>query len=116
MSEAKKETTIFQLADQFIALANEINAREQDVSKVGTAMRFAASRFNAFEASLKSADLSAERDNAIEWFTNEYKEMLTDNLNDHIKNPSMSKDQESKEQGATEQEPAKDDAVQIFTK
>ena len=111
MSEAKKETTIFQLADQFIALANEINSTEQDVSKVGTAMRFAASRFNAFEASLKSADLSAERDNAIEWFTNEYKEMLTDNLNDQIKNPPMSKEQEPKAQV-----PAKDDAVQIFSK
>lgn len=108
MSEAEKETTIFQLADQFIALANELSAKEQDVSKVGTAMRFAASRFNAFEASLKSADLSAERDNAIEWFTNEYKEMLTDNLNDHIKNPPMSSKQEAKE-------PANDDAVQVFT-
>ncbi|AQS39944.1 Protein of unknown function (DUF3144) [Shewanella psychrophila] len=109
MSEAEKETTIFQLADQFIALANELSAKEQDVSKVGTAMRFAASRFNAFEASLKSADLSAERDNAIEWFTNEYKEMLTDNLNDHISNPPISKEQEPKDQA-----PAKDDAVQVF--
>ena len=65
MSEAEKETTIFQLADQFIALANEINAKEQDVSKVGTALRFAASRFNAFEAALKSADLAAEKQIAL---------------------------------------------------
>ena len=111
MSEAKKETTIFQLADQFIALANEISATEKDVSKVGTAFRFAASRFNAFEASLKSADLAAEKANALEWFTKEYKDMLSDNLDDHINNPPL-----SKEQGATEQEPAKDDAVQIFSK
>lgn len=105
MSEAEKETTIFQLADQFIALANELSAKEQDVSKVGTAMRFAASRFNAFEAALKSADLAAEKNNALEWFSNEYKDMLNDNLDDHIKNPPMSK----------EQEPAKDEAVQVFT-
>ncbi len=105
MSEAEKETTIFQLADQFIALANELSAKEQDVSKVGTAMRFAASRFNAFEAALKSADLAAEKDNALEWFSKEYKEMLNDNLDDHINNPPTSK----------EQEPAKDEAVQVFT-
>ena len=94
MSEAKKETTIFELADQFIALANELAGKEQDVGKVGTGMRFAAARFNAFEASLKSAVLAAEKDNALEWFSNEFKEMLKDNLEDHIKNPSQPKAEE----------------------
>ncbi|MEC4725014.1 DUF3144 domain-containing protein [Shewanella sp. D64] len=107
MSEADKETTIFQLADQFIALANELSATEQDVSKVGTALRFAASRFNAFEAALKSADLAAEKDNALEWFVNEYKGMLSDNLDDHIKNPPASNNEQATE-------PAKDEVVQIF--
>ncbi|WP_299793074.1 DUF3144 domain-containing protein [uncultured Shewanella sp.] len=97
MSEAGKETTIFQLADQFIALANELSAKEQDVSKVGTAMRFAASRFNAFEAALKSADLAAEKENALEWFTKEYKDMLNDNLDDHIKHPPVSKAEKTEE-------------------
>ncbi|GIU46307.1 hypothetical protein TUM4438_21790 [Shewanella sairae] len=106
MSEAKKETTIFELADQFIALANELAGKEQDVGKVGTAMRFAAARFNAFEASLKSSDLAAEKDNALEWFTDEYKAMLNDNLEDHIKNPVQSREPEP--------EAAKDDAVQVF--
>ncbi|MDB2387115.1 DUF3144 domain-containing protein [Shewanella sp.] len=96
MSDAKKETTIFEIADQFIALANELTAKEQDVGKVGTALRFAAARFNAFEASLKSADLSAEKDNALEWFGNEYKAMLKDNLEDHIKNPVQTQAEPSK--------------------
>ncbi len=109
MPEEEKDTTIFQLADQFIALANNINTTEEDVSKVGTALRFAASRFNAFEAALKSTDLSAEKANALEWFTKEYKEMLNDNLDDHINNPIKSRKPEAKE-------PTKDDAVQIFTK
>ncbi|WP_028763217.1 DUF3144 domain-containing protein [Shewanella colwelliana] len=103
MSENKTETTIFQLADQFIALANELSGKEQDVGKVDTAMRFAAARFNAFEASLKSSDLAAEKANALEWFSNEYKEMLSDNLDDHIDNPP----------GANK-EPVKDDSVQVF--
>ena len=104
MSEAKKETTIFEIADQFIALANEISAKEKDVGKVGTGMRFAAARFNAFEASLKSSDLAAEKDNALEWFSNEYKEMLKDNLEDHIKMSSQ----------PIAEKPANDDSVQVF--
>ncbi|MBV7315863.1 DUF3144 domain-containing protein [Shewanella sp. NIFS-20-20] len=77
------------MADQFIALANELAQQQQDVGKVGSALRFAAARFNAFEAALKSADLSAEKENAIEWFGNDYKEMLTDNLDFHIANPPV---------------------------
>lgn len=103
MSEQQKETTIFELADQFIALANELSAQEQDVGKVGTALRFAAARFNAFEASIKSSDLAAEKDNALEWFSKEYRDMLNDNLDDHINNPSPA-----------QSEPVKDEAVQVF--
>ncbi|GGI70063.1 DUF3144 domain-containing protein [Shewanella gelidii] len=83
----QQETTIYHIADKFIALANEISQQENDVSKVGTALRFAAARFNAFEAAIKSADLKAEKENALEWFTAEYKDMLNDNLDDHIENP-----------------------------
>lgn len=97
-------TTIFELADQFIALANQLSQQEADVGKVGTALRFAAARFNAFEAAIKSADLATEKDNALEWFSAEYREMLSDNLDDHIANPPV-----------IQEEPAAvDDSVQIF--
>ncbi|QNV04453.1 DUF3144 domain-containing protein [Shewanella algae] len=89
MSDDNNQTTIFQLADQFIALANELTQQEGDVGKVGTALRFAAARFNAFEAAIKSADLGAEKANALEWFTAEYRDMLDDNLEDHIANPPV---------------------------
>ncbi|MCS6239456.1 DUF3144 domain-containing protein [Shewanella baltica] len=82
-------TTIYELADQFIALANQLSQQEADVGKVGTALRFAAARFNAFEAAIKSADLGAEKDSALEWFSSEFKEMLSDNLDDHIANPPI---------------------------
>ncbi|MCH1929764.1 DUF3144 domain-containing protein [Shewanella sp. A25] len=80
-------TTIFELADQFIALANQLSQQEEDVGKVGTALRFAAARFNAFEAAIKSADLVAEKQEALNWFSAEYREMLNENLDDHIANP-----------------------------
>ncbi|MGR6501227.1 MULTISPECIES: DUF3144 domain-containing protein [Shewanella] len=97
-------TTIFELADQFIALANQLSQQEGDVGKVGTALRFAAARFNAFEAAIKSADLGAEKDNALDWFSAEYREMLSDNLDDHIANPPVMQ----------EEAVAVDDSVQIF--
>ncbi|NKF49628.1 DUF3144 domain-containing protein [Shewanella sp. WXL01] len=87
MSEEKQELTIYQIADQFIALANQLSQQENDIGKVGTGMRYAASRFNAFEAAIKSSDLKAEKDNALEWFAKEYKDMLEENLNDHIAYP-----------------------------
>ena len=104
MSQANNtETTIFQLADQFIALANELTQQHQDLGKIGTALRFAAARFNAFEASVKAADLKTEKDSALEWFTNEYREMLADNLEDHIANPPAVADDEEAADNAVEQ-------------
>lgn len=87
MPEQIKEQNLYQIADKFIALANDLVHTEEDVGKVSSALRFAAARFNAFEAAIKSADLTAEKDNALEWFTAEFKDMLNDNLDDHIANP-----------------------------
>lgn len=98
-------STIYELADQFIALANQLSQQEADVGKVGTALRFAAARFNAFEAAIKSSDLGAEKASALEWFSSEFKEMLNDNLDDHIANPPI----------ITEAAPEdNDNSVQIF--
>lgn len=96
MVDEKAETSIYDLADQFIGLANELANKENDVGKIGTALRFAAARYNAFEASIKSADLASEKDSAMEWFTNEYKTMLDDNIEDHIVNPVVT-DESSKQ-------------------
>jgi septal ring factor EnvC (AmiA/AmiB activator) len=98
-------SSIYELADQFIALANQLSQQEADVGKVGTALRFAAARFNAFEASIKSADLGAEKESALEWFSAEYREMLSDNLDDHIANPPITQDTAAEEA---------DSSVQIF--
>ncbi|QDE30225.1 MULTISPECIES: DUF3144 domain-containing protein [Shewanella] len=105
MSEPKTELTMYQIADQFIALANQLSQQENDIGKVGTAMRFASARFNAFEASLKSSDLAAEKDHALAWFSDEYKAMLKENLEDHIANPPVA---------APKKEQVSDDSVQMF--
>ena len=105
MSEQNTELTMYQIADQFIALANQLSQQENDIGKVGTAMRFASARYNAFEAAIKSADLAAEKDNALAWFSDEFKAMLNENLDDHIANPPIEPPQ---------QEQVVDDSVQVF--
>lgn len=85
---AKKEKTnelgIYDMVDQFIALANEL-VDTQDVGRIGTAMRYATARFNAHEASLKTEDLSKEKAEAIKWFGEQFQQMLSENIDVHIK-------------------------------
>jgi len=80
------EMDMLVMADQFINLANGlVQESKQDPGRVGAAMQYAVARFNAHEASIKSEDLVASRDEAIEWFSNQFKEMLTDNIDQYIK-------------------------------
>lgn len=82
----ENEMDVLVMADQFINVANAlVEDSKQEVGRVGAAMRYAVARFNAHEASIKTTDLAASRDDAIEWFSNQFKEMLTDNIDQHIK-------------------------------
>lgn len=82
---AENEMDILVMADQFINIANAlVQDNKQDAGRVGAAMRYAVARFNAHEVSIKAADLEASKDDAIEWFSNQYKEMFTDNINQYI--------------------------------
>ncbi len=47
---------------------------------------------------VKTTDLVATRDEAIEWFSNQYKEMLTDNIDQYIE---LAKQQADKELSAS---------------
>ncbi len=76
---------LFTLADEFIDLANQfVQDDEQDFAHVGAALRYAAARFNAHEASFKSADLRTDKDNAVKWFTDQYQQMFTENIDEQI--------------------------------
>lgn len=71
------------MADKFIDLANEFTKTESK-DRVGAAFMFAAARYNAFEAFAKSSDISRDKDDAINWYTREYKRMLEANMDDLI--------------------------------
>jgi hypothetical protein len=74
------------IADSFIQLANEL-AEKEPQSKVSSAMLYAVARYNAFIFAISSDNLLEEKEAAIEYFLEQYKKMLSENLDDHIQNP-----------------------------
>ncbi|SHJ44987.1 Protein of unknown function [Malonomonas rubra DSM 5091] len=85
MSEKITEKELFDMADKFISVANQlVQNNDQNLPKVGAAFRYAAARFSAHEASLSTANLAEERVNALAWFTEQYNTMLQKNLDQYV--------------------------------
>ncbi len=81
-----KDTNIdalYTTADKFINLANELSQKDTS-GTVGSALRYAAARFSAFEASLVATDMAQERESIKEAFLKDYALMLDSNLDTYI--------------------------------
>ena len=75
-------------ADSYIDLANG-HCENADAGKVSASLLFAASRFNAFVVASNAASaesLSQSRAEALNYFTEQFRSMLAENLDDHIQN------------------------------
>lgn len=72
-----------ELINSFLELANE-HWQTIEIEGVSSAIREAAARFNAFEADYKSGNLAGDRENAMSWFTDEYRQVLGSSIDDHI--------------------------------
>lgn len=87
MSENSPSTKTFQQrVDEFVAVANQ-QAAESSVDDVNTSIIFSAARFNAFSVarSVDSAEkLQAEKQAAIEFFTQRFAEMFEQNIDEYI--------------------------------
>ena len=77
------DKTMYDYADKFINLANEMSKSDRS-GNVGVAIRFAAARYSAFEASMRTDKLAEEKDKQLEFFANAFKEMLQMNIEDYI--------------------------------
>jgi hypothetical protein len=78
----------FERADAYIHLAND-QVKEIESGKVSASMMFAVARFNAWvnAGGFQSAkEMEAAKKEAIEYFSNEYRKMLEENLDDYIAN------------------------------
>jgi hypothetical protein len=83
MTDEKQGMEFFEIADKYINLANDI-AKSEGTANTGTALRYAAARYNTFEASLSTQDLAGEKDKLIDMLCNDFKEMLKANMDDYI--------------------------------
>jgi len=78
----------WRLADSFINLANDHYQKDGD-GRVGYAMLYAAARFNAFIVATTAGDkaeLATEKDPATDYFTDQYRKMFSENLEDYHSN------------------------------
>lgn len=83
MSDEKQELEFFEIADKYINVANDL-AKTQGTANAGTALRYAAARYNTFEASLSTSDLEGEQDKLIDMLCDDFREMLKANMKDYI--------------------------------
>lgn len=83
-----RDDKFWEMTDKFINLANE-QCEENKNGQVSTSLLFSAARFNAFMFASTTKDVTEllkDKDLAIEYFTKQYKDALTENLNDYEKN------------------------------
>ncbi|MDW7774158.1 MAG: DUF3144 domain-containing protein [Desulfobulbaceae bacterium] len=75
---------MFDNADKFIDLANEMSKAES-IGAIGVAIRYAAARYSAFEASMQTKNLAEDKDKHLQFFANTFSEMLQENFEEYIK-------------------------------
>jgi hypothetical protein len=90
MAEANQkpeEAEFWRMADSFIGHANSQNESERGVVSAG--FSYASARFNAFVIASQCGtkeNFDAEKDAAIDYFVNQYKLALTENVADYSAN------------------------------
>lgn len=83
-----RDDKFWEMTDKFINLANEQCEKNKN-GQVSTSLLFSAARFNSFMFASTTKDVSdllKDKELAIEYFTKQYKDALTENLNDYEKN------------------------------
>ena len=78
-----QDKLMYDYADKFINLANEMSESDRS-GNVGVAIRYAAARYSAFEASMRTKNLAEDKDKQLQDFTNIFTDMLRVNLEDYI--------------------------------
>ena len=85
-----REEAIYDYADKFINLANEM-CKSDNSGAVGLGLRYAAARYSAYEATLRTNNLIEDKDNQLEYFTNVFNKMLKKNIDEYGKRQLQNK-------------------------
>ena len=84
MDRNKDIEEFYKTADKFIDLANELGQKDQS-GRVGSALRYAAARYSAYEASIVSKDMGAEKEEIKKSLIKDYDMMLDENIEAYIR-------------------------------
>ncbi|PNK61640.1 DUF3144 domain-containing protein [Psychrobacter sp. FDAARGOS_221] len=79
----------YKRADAVIELANSQLGPQSHSGQVGASLLYAAARYTASVASIgfvKGSDLAKEKEEIIEFYMKQYRQMLSDNLDDYAEN------------------------------
>ncbi len=88
MSENKVSKEFFQRTDEYIAVANN-QSESVSIGKVNASLLYAAARFSAFDVATTSKnaeEMSAEKEEAISFYMEQFKKMITENMDEYIEN------------------------------
>ena len=89
MSTEALDDAFWQRADEVINLANEQCEKAESSDEVIASLLYASARFNAFlipATAQSAADIQSGKDDAVAYFTEQYRQLLQDNLDDYIEN------------------------------
>ncbi|AAZ18680.1 conserved hypothetical protein [Psychrobacter arcticus 273-4] len=79
----------YQRADAIIGVANSQLGPDAHSGQVGASLLYSAARYSASVASIgfvKGDDFAKEKDDIVEFYTKQYRQMLSDNLTDYAQN------------------------------
>lgn len=81
--------SFYQRADAIIGVANSQLGPDAHSGQVGASLLYAAARYSSSVASIgfvKGDDFAKEKDDIVEFYTKQYRQMLSDNLTDYAQN------------------------------
>jgi hypothetical protein len=88
MKKSEIEPEFWVRADKIIDVANE-QVNGSTIGKVSASLQYGTARFCAYNVAVAAAnadDMKRDRENAINYFTDQFKKMLTENIDDYIAN------------------------------
>jgi Protein of unknown function (DUF3144). len=83
-----QDETFWERVDEVVDLANQ-QTEHAESDDVSSSLLYATARFNAYllASSAENADeIKAGKDSAVEYFTEKYRQLLIDNIDDYIDN------------------------------
>jgi len=82
--DQSNEEVMYEYADKFINLANEMAQSDQS-GTVGMAIRFAAARFSVFETTTQTNNLAEDKDKYSQIIADNFNKVLQINFEEYIK-------------------------------